>query len=142
MRSFDITGNEFSIKPLPGFSVDEAASRLSELLKRRGFGVLGDISFDRVLKEKTGAQVEPIRLLEVCKPPFALKAIESDRLLAQAMPCRITLFGEEKGVSVSLYRPTAAMKMVAGKSEDIASAVESELLEAIDELGRAGVEAK
>lgn len=119
---------------LESLDFEEAASRTVENLRSMGFGVLADIRIDSVLKEKTGKHVEPIRVIEVCKPPFALAAIEKDRNLAQVMPCRITFFAEGKGTRISLYRPTAAMRLVGSSMDELASTVEQELVLAIDGL--------
>ncbi len=131
---FEITDSAFRDSILEGVTVDDTAGRLVKLLKEKGYGVLGDISFDRVLKEKTGKDIAPIRLIEVCKPPFALAAIEANRDLAQVMPCRVTLFSEKNGTRISLFRPTVAMGIAGGRVDDIASQVESELTGAISEL--------
>lgn len=122
----------FYERRVDGIDTEKAAERLGSALKQTGFGVLGDLSFDRILKEKTGKDIEPVRLLEVCKPPFALKALQANRELAQVMPCRIMVFGEEGGVRLSLYRPTVAMKLVGGEVQDLASEVEAELVSALD----------
>ncbi len=120
---------------LENLDFEEAVSKLVESVRSRGFGVLGDISIDGVLKEKTGKQIRPIRVIEVCKPPFALAAIEKDRDLAQVMPCRITLFAEGSGTRISLYRPTVAMRLVGSNVEELASMVEKELVLAMEGLG-------
>lgn len=131
---YNMKDDEFSNWTLEGVTVDQAVSRLSVTLRDRGFGILGDISFDKLLREKTGKDIEPIRMLEVCKPPIALEALESDRRLAHVMPCRFTLFAEPTGVSISLYRPTAAMKRISGEAGTLASAVEEELAAAVDQV--------
>ena len=130
-----MTNSSFHETRLENLDFEEAVSKLVKNLRSSGFGVLGDISIDGVLKEKTGKQIRPIRVIEVCKPPFALAAIEKDRDLAQVMPCRITLFAEGSGTRISLYRPTVAMKLVGSNVEELASMVEKELVLAIEGLG-------
>ena len=129
-----MTNSAFHETRLENLDFEEAVSKLVKNLRSSGFGVLGDLSIDGVLKEKTGTQIRPIRVIEVCKPPFALAAIEKNRDLAQVMPCRITLFAEGIGTRISLYRPTVAMKLVGSNVEELASMVEKELVLAIEGL--------
>lgn len=113
---------------LEGMTVDQAAERIRPLLQSEGFGILGDISFDRVLREKTGESISPIRLLEVCNPGFALKAVGVSRDLALMMPCRLTLFESGRGVRLSLFRPTAALSLVGSDASGLANEVEGKLV--------------
>lgn len=79
---------------------------LAEKLKQKGFGILSKIDVQSVLKDKTGADVGPYVILDVCKPDSAKKAIEAHPEIGMVLPCKILVRSEGKTTKVSLYRPT------------------------------------
>lgn len=52
---------------------DEAVSRTIEELAKEGFGVLTDIDFKTVLKEKLDVDFKRYRVLGACNPPPCLR---------------------------------------------------------------------
>ena len=56
-------------------SFDEAIERVTEELKKEGFGILTDIDVQNTLKKKLDVSFRKYRILGACNPQFAYKAL-------------------------------------------------------------------
>lgn len=70
---------------------DEVKTRVSEALRREGFGVLTEIDLAGKLRERTGMEMEPYVILGACNPPLAARAVEADRRIGLLLPCNVVL---------------------------------------------------
>ncbi|SMO93852.1 protein of unknown function DUF302 [Saccharicrinis carchari] len=57
------------------YTFEEAVERVTEELKKEGFGVLTQINIHEKLKEKLGVDFRNYRILGACNPAFAYKAL-------------------------------------------------------------------
>ncbi|EQD78048.1 protein containing DUF302, partial [mine drainage metagenome] len=70
--------------------------KLTQALQARGFGILATLRVHDILKEKTGTEIAPLVILDVCAPRYALRALTLDRGSALVLPCKIVV-AREKG---------------------------------------------
>ena len=118
-------------RTLQGADIDEAESRVREALAEKGFGVLTEIDVKATMKNKIGADMAPYRILGVCNPDMAYKAIEIEPRVGAMLPCNVVLRDVEGGTEISAIDPVASMQAiesnalhgVAGEVRDIMRAV-------------------
>ncbi len=120
-------------RPFPG-GVEEALDRLGPELKQRGFGTLATLRVHDILKEKIGAEVDPLVILDVCSPREAYRALTIDRGAALLLPCKVIVSREKGATQVTLLRPSVAVQRLlpTPELERLGEDVERSLRDAIE----------
>jgi uncharacterized protein (DUF302 family) len=108
---------------------DEAISKVTEELKKEGFGVLTEIDVKAVLKKKINVEFRKYRILGACNPSFAHKALLAEDKIGTMLPCNVIVQEKEDGkMEVAAINPVASMQAVENESlGEIASTIQAKL---------------
>jgi len=92
---------------------DEAITRVTEELKKEGFGVLTEIDVKATLKKKLDVDFRNYRILGACNPPFAHQALLAEDKIGTMLPCNVIVQELAPGVvEVAAIDPVASMYAV------------------------------
>lgn len=102
-----------SIVPAP---LLEARTAVEAALKAQGFGILTEIDVQATFQAKLGVAHEGHRILGVCSPSFAKRALDVDRDVALLLPCTVTLREVPGGTEVHVFDPEVAFQVAAAET--------------------------
>jgi uncharacterized protein (DUF302 family) len=91
---------------------DETVLRVTEELKKEGFGVLTTIDVRDTLKKKLNVDFPRYVILGACNPPFAHKALQAEEELGLLLPCNVIVYEKGDTTAVSAFDPTTMVKIV------------------------------
>ena len=115
---------------------DEAINKVTEELKKEGFGVLTEIDVTAALKKKINVDFRKYRILGACNPSFAYKALLAEDKIGTMLPCNVVVQETESGkVEIAAVNPVASMQAIENESlGDIAVTVQSKLRQVIENV--------
>lgn len=115
---------------------DEAIAKVTEELKKEGFGVLTEIDVKETLKKKLGVDFQKYRILGACNPPFAYQALQAENKIGTMLPCNVIVQETSEGqVEVSAIDPVASMQAIENPTlKKIATEVRNKLKKVINSL--------
>ena len=111
------------------YNFDEAVLKVTDELKKEGFGVLTEIDVKSTLKKKLNIDFRNYKILGACNPPFAHKALEMEDNIGVLLPCNVVVQETKNGdVSVSVVNPLESMQSVQNpKLGEIAGEISNKL---------------
>jgi len=114
---------------------DQAVTRVTEELKKEGFGVLTEIDVKETLKKKIDADVRPYKILGACNPTFAYQALQAEDKIGIMLPCNVIVQETPEGIEVSAVDPIVSMAAVDNPNlGDVAKQVQTKLKKVIENL--------
>ncbi len=115
---------------------EETVAKVTEELKKEGFGVLTQIDVQQTMKEKLGVNLRSYRILGACNPQFAYQALQAEDKIGTMLPCNVVVLENADGkVEVAAVDPIASMQAVDNPSlAEIAQQVQAKLRRVIDNV--------
>jgi uncharacterized protein (DUF302 family) len=117
-------------------SFDEAINKVTEELKKEGFGILTEIDVKATMKKKLDVDFRNYKILGACNPPFAYEALKAEDKIGLMLPCNFIVQEKENGiVEVSAIDPAVSMQSVRNSAlESIAGDVRDKLKKIVDSI--------
>ena len=97
---------------LPTFrSMDQIQKELEASAARNKFGIIAVHDLQQTLHNKNVDLAMECKIFEICNPHQAKKVLEADGALSTALPCRISVYGNEGNYKLATILPTAMMQV-------------------------------
>jgi uncharacterized protein (DUF302 family) len=115
---------------------DEAIPKVTEELKKEGFGIITEIDVKETLKEKLDVDFRSYKILGACNPPFAYQALLTEDKIGAMLPCNVIVQELAPGeIEVAAIDPVASMQAVDNPHlAEVAEEVRTKLKAAVDAL--------
>jgi uncharacterized protein (DUF302 family) len=84
---------------------DLAIEKVTEELKKEGFGVLTTIDVRDTLKKKLDVDFKKYIILGACNPPFAYKALQTEEEIGLLLPCNVIVYEKNGKTVISMFDP-------------------------------------
>ncbi|UCH64386.1 MAG: DUF302 domain-containing protein [Ignavibacterium sp.] len=105
-----------------GFSKDVALSyedtldKVTEELKKEGFGVLTEIDVKDTLKNKIDVDFKKYKILGACNPTLAHKALQAEENIGLMLPCNVVVYEKDDKSVLSIFAPTLMKNVISNES--------------------------
>ncbi len=115
---------------------DQVIEKVTEELKKEGFGVLTEIDIKATLQKKLDVDFYNYKILGACNAPFAYKALQAEDKIGTMLPCNVIVQEREKGtIEVSAVDPAASMQAIPNKMlGEVANVIRAKLQTVISNI--------
>jgi uncharacterized protein (DUF302 family) len=87
------------------YSFEQAIEKVTEELKKEGFGVLTTIDVKDTLKKKIDVDFKKYTILGACNPKLAHSALQVEEELGLLLPCNVIIYEKNDKTVVSIFDP-------------------------------------
>ena len=104
---------EYYFSTILNCSFEEAESKAIAALKKQGFGMISEIDMQQKLNEKLGVEIQKYKILGMCNPGFAYKALQVEEKIGAMLPCNVLVIDKGNGLTeISAVNPIASMMSI------------------------------
>jgi uncharacterized protein (DUF302 family) len=112
---------QYGFSKTTDYNFEQAIDKVTEELKKEGFGVLTSIDVKETLKKKINVDFKKYTILGACNPALAHQALLAEEELGLLLPCNVIVYEKNDRTVVSIFDPNVmaylidnpAMKIVA-----------------------------
>ncbi len=114
---------------------EQTIEKVTEELKKEGFGVLTTIDVEDTLKKKINVDFKKYTILGACNPPIAHKALQTEEEIGLLLPCNVIVYEKDDKTNVSVFDPMLMINIIDNeKMEPIAKEVKEKLQRVLAEV--------
>ena len=115
---------------------EEAVRRVTDALKREGFGIITEIDVKETLKKKLDVDFRNYRILGACNPALAHEALQFEDKVGTMLPCNIVVQETAQDrTEVAAIDPVASMQAIDNpRLKEAAAKVQAKLRKVVEAL--------
>ena len=126
----------FIIEKQSRFDFDKTVEMISAEAVSRGWKVpfIHDLQMSLL---KSGQEVRPVKIIEICKPAYSGKilSVDADRMISVMMPCRISVYLKEDGITyISIMDAGKMIPMMPEAAGEVMKAASDETIEIVKSI--------
>jgi uncharacterized protein (DUF302 family) len=119
---------QLGLKKKTSSTYEEVLTRIPDLLKEEGFGILTQIDVKETLKAKLGVDFRKYKILGACNPSLAHRALSTITDLGVLLPCNVVVYeGEDGKAVVVMIDPMQTIAAQVPELAPVASEVQAKL---------------
>jgi uncharacterized protein (DUF302 family) len=122
---------KYGFSKTTSLSFEQAIEKVTDELKKEGFGVLTTIDVRETLKKKLNVDFKKYVILGACNPPFAHKALQAEEEIGLLLPCNVIVYEKDGKSVVSAFDP---MVMVAVLDNEMMKPVAVEVKQRLERV--------
>lgn len=108
---------EYYFSKITDLNHQEAIEKVTEELKKEGFGILTEIDVKATFKKKLDIDYPEFKILGACNPNFAHKALGEEIHIGTMLPCNVVVRAMPDGkTEVFAVDPQSSMSAVENES--------------------------
>ena len=96
---------QYGFNKTTNYTFEQAIEKVTEELKKEGFGVLTTIDVKETLKKKIDVDFKKYTILGACNPKLAHSALQVEEELGLLLPCNVIVYEKENKTVVSVFDP-------------------------------------
>jgi len=117
------------------YTFEQAIEKVTDELKKEGFGVLTTIDVKDTLKKKLDVDFKKYTILGACNPPFAHKALLVEEELGLLLPCNVIVYEKDNKTAVSVFDPMIMVGIIENPAmQEIASEIKKKLERVLESI--------
>jgi len=119
-----------------GDTFNNALTRVTDELKKEGFGIITEIDVKATLKLKLNVDFRNYKILGACNPAYAYKALTVEDKVGTMLPCNVIVQEIAPGeIEVAAVDPLASMQAIQNPAlADAALEVQAKLRKVVENL--------
>ena len=102
----------YGFSKLTDLSYNDAVIKVTEELKKEGFGVLTTIDVQETMKKRLNLDFPKYMILGACNPPFAYQALQTEIEIGLLLPCNVIVYEKEGKTNIAVFNPMVITKIV------------------------------
>lgn len=103
---------QYGFSKTTDYTFNQAIEKVTDELKKEGFGILTTIDVKDTLKNKINVDFKNYTILGACNPPIAHKALQTEEELGLLLPCNVVVYEKDNKTVVSIFDPMMMTKLV------------------------------
>lgn len=103
---------QYGFSKTTDYNFDQAIDKVTEELKKDGFGVLTSIDVKETLKKKINVDFKKYTILGACNPALAHQALLAEEELGLLLPCNVIVYEKNNKTVVSIFDPNVMAHLI------------------------------
>ena len=103
---------QYGFSKTTDYNFEQAIDKVTEELKKEGFGVLTSIDVKETLKKKIDVDFKKYTILGACNPALAHQALLAEEELGLLLPCSVIVYEKNDKTVVSIFDPNVMAHLI------------------------------
>lgn len=124
---------KYGFSKITDYSFEQAVEKVTEELKKEGFGVLTTIDVKETLKKKIDVDFKKYTILGACNPKLAHGALQIEEEIGLLLPCNVIVYEKDDKTIVSVFDPRVMTLVIENpEMKPVAEEVKNKLVKVLE----------